>query len=243
MRQMAKLPIDVYTQELCAAIDANDFPLATYDFGPEPDEEFDSERVVIHQNVIDVEGTIRRQLFSVGLSGVKDGLANVLFWGYSTLPGRRSNRVPRFRKKVTPSQLAIFSHVVRNMQGTGLVNIESIELPHLVLMPFVSRIRMLLDPDNYPVLDNYMADFANLEFFPPLKGLRIYTSNIPITAQNEQRYENWASWCRETAKAVNAYPDSPLRDLRATDVERGIAQLVKLGRRFRTLQILQGPQS
>ena len=99
MRQMAKLPIDVYTQELCAAIDANDFPMVTYDFGPEPDEEFDSESVVIHQNVIEVEGTIRRQLFSVGLNGVKDGLANVLFWGYSTLPGRRSNRVPRFRRK------------------------------------------------------------------------------------------------------------------------------------------------
>ena len=28
MRQMTKLPIDVYTQELCAAIDANDFPMA-----------------------------------------------------------------------------------------------------------------------------------------------------------------------------------------------------------------------
>ena len=243
MRRMAKLPMGVFTQELCASIDAYDFPTVTYDFGPEPYEESDPDRVVTHQDILEVEREIRKQLFSVSLDGVKDGLSNIIYWGYSTLPGRRNNRVQRFRRKVTESQLAIFSHVVRNMQGTGLVNIETIELPHLVLMPFVSRIRMILDPDNYPVLDNQIADFANLENFPPLNGLRIYTYNIPVTFHNEQKYEEWASWCRDTAMAVNAYADSPRQDLRAADIERGIVQIAKSGRRFRVLQILQGPQN
>ena len=242
MRRMAKLPMSEFTQEICAAIDAYDFPTVTYDFGPEPYEGSDSDREVAHPNMIEVEAAIRKQLFSVGLDGVKDGLSNILYWGYATLPGRRSNRVPRFRRKVTEIQLAIFSHVARNMQGTGLVNIESIDLPHLVLMPFVSKIRMFLDPQNYPALDHQIAEFANLENFPPLNGLRIYTSNIPVTFQNEQKYEEWASWCRESAGAVNTYPDSPLHDLRAADIERGLVQLANSGRKLRVLQLMQGPQ-
>ena len=240
---MAKLSMGDYVQHLCEAIDAYDFPAVTYDFGPEPYHRSVPKREITHENMIEVEREIRKQLFSVGLEGVKDGLSNVLYWGYSTLPGRRNNRVERFRRKVTESQLAIFSHVVRNMQGTGLVNIETIELPHLVLMPFVSRIRMILDPDNYPVLDGQTAGFANLESFPPLKHLKLYTANIPITVQNEQAYEEWAGWCRETARTVNAFPESPRKDLRAADVERGIAQIAKSGRRFRALQILLGPQN
>ena len=240
---MAKLSMGDYVQHLCEAIDAYDFPAVTYDFGPEPYHRSVPKREITHENMIEVEREIRKQLFSVGLEGVKDGLSNVLYWGYATYPGRRNNRVQRFRRKVTESQLAIFSHVARNMQGTGLINIETIELPHLVLMPFVSKIRMFLDPDNYPALDNQIADFANLENFPPLNGLRIYTYNIPVTFHNEQKYEEWASWCRDTAMAVNAYSDSPRQDLRAADIERGIVQIAKSGRRFRVLQILQGPQN
>ena len=240
---MAKLPIDEYAQDICAAIDSYDFPAVTYDFGPAPFSGSDPERIGTHGSMIGVEKTIKKQMFKPGLGGVKDGLSNILYWGYADLPGRQNNRVPRFRRKVTSTQLAIFSHVARNMQGTGLVNISTIELPHLDLMPFVSRIRMFLDPDNYPVLDSQIVRFANSDIFPPLKHLNMYTSNIPVTVHNEQVYEEWALWCRETARTVNSYPHSPRKDLRAVDIQRGITQLVRSGGNVRPWRLLQGPQT
>ena len=242
---MARLPIDKYAQELCAAVEAYNFPPETYDFQHEPLRCYDCDRVVKHEDMLEVERFIREQLLSTHLERVKDGLSNVLFWGYAREPGRRLDRVRRFRCKVTCDKLKTFTDVVDSLRGPGLRDIGRIRLPEFSMMPFVSKIRMFLCPGDYPVLDNILArKFGRSDCFLPLRSLVILKSDtsIRITESNEQVYEKWACWCRETAQLVNAETSSPCKNLRAVDVERAIFQLAQADK-DRAWLLLQGPQT
>ncbi len=92
-------------------------------------------------------------------------------------------------------------------------------------MSFVSKIRMFLNTDDFPTLDERIADAAKIYRFGPLRCLNIQSGATP---KNERAYEKWAAWCRGIAYLVNANPRSPHhndRDYRAVDVERAIFQL------------------
>ena len=79
------------------AIGAYNYPPVTYDFA--------TERESIHLGMASVESLIQEQLLSADSNAVRDGLSNVLYWGYATQEGRQSDRVARFRAKVTKANL------------------------------------------------------------------------------------------------------------------------------------------
>ena len=217
--------IGEYSEVLCAAVDSYNFPPVTYNF--------EVSREVTHKNMREVEHEIQSQLLSADIRTIKDGLSNVLYWGYSRASGRQTGCVEIFREGVTSDQLNRFNGVVRNLSNSdsglatirGRVNNKIDNMPQFTMMPFVSKIRMFLDPDNYPVLDNKIAKFAKSNEIPLLNGLKIY-STIPITDSNERIYVCWAKWCQYIANQANEEPTSFCKDLRAVDVERGIFNLI-----------------
>ncbi len=78
------------------AIITYDFPCAYYDFLndlPAP-----------QHNMISVENLIRTDLISGDTLLVKNGLSNVLYWGYAQT-GYRNTRIKRFRTEVTGGKL------------------------------------------------------------------------------------------------------------------------------------------
>ena len=255
--------INDYAWKLCKSIKAYEFPPVTYDFKKEDYERvnyhrgnnrrrfkyvFKSGREIRHSDMSKVESQIKHQLFSQYWLEVKYGLSNVLYWGYSgKQKGIRPYRVGEFWERVTKGQILEFMGVAKGSKDTDLVLIKNIGMPEFSRMPFVSKVRMFLDPCSYPVLDSQIAKFSNSEHFPPLQNLTIYRKNqtgerIDITQDNEEVYVKWASWCRGVAKVANAaYPRSPRNDLRAVDVERAIFQLSQSDE-FEAWRLLQGPK-
>ena len=233
----------INAEALCEAIEGYDYPAVTYDFEPREDFDDDPYRRIDHckckltksypeykthrECMREVEKKIHAQLLSQNTDVVKDGLSNILYWGMYRM-GFKNVRVADLRSKVTDHQLNRFKGVVRRLRGPahpglvairGRVNNKTDNMPQFTRMPFVSKIRMFLDPVNYPVLDTKISTLANLQHTPtlPLQGLK----GLAITAKNEKVYENWASWCREIAHEINSDCNFPYKDLRAVDVERG----------------------
>ena len=261
--------IETYAEVLCAAVEAYDYPAVIYDFDSKKEINY-CKSDPIHksekhrEHMSKVERKVHSQLCHEEIKVVKDGLSNVLYWGYATQKGRQSVYAPKsgrkgagrvgiFRRDVRYQHLSRFKNMAHQMNGTGLVSIrgrannKEDNIPELTQMPFVSKIRMFLDPCNYPVLDSQIAKFANSECFPTLQNLTIYRKNqtgerIDVTQHNEEVYENWASWCRETASRVNSHPNSPCKDIRAVDVERAIYQLAKSDM-AEAWRLLQGPKT
>lgn len=241
--------MEEYAQVLCAAVEAYNYPAVTYNFERGVNTCTDKERKMCHPSMCEVEGIIKSQLLSKDIEKVKDGLSNVLYWGMYRM-GVRDTRVCKFRKGVTTHQLNRFKDVVDSLTGTGLaairgrVNNAEDNLPQFTQMPFVSKIRMFLDPENYPVLDKKIATFAKSPCFPPLQNLSWGESEttIRISGPNERVYGKWAKWCRDVAGQVNSYSDSHFKDLRAVDVERAIFQLSQSDE-SEAWWLLQGPKT
>ena len=95
-RSCRDLPLQQYAALLCEAIRAYDFPAVAYDFteGKELD----------HDSMLPVEQYIGTLLRSKDLSAVKDGLSNVLYWGYAQRPGWRDFKVRDFRNTIPDPQ-------------------------------------------------------------------------------------------------------------------------------------------
>ena len=207
---------DSLRDTLAAAIRAYDFPCGTYDFA--------AEREVVHPSMRGVEQAIRSGLTADDMEAVRDGLSNVLYWGYARIDyGDR--RVRRFREGVTEGQLHDARSLFRTLRGPGLRQIKRLGLPELSGMSFVSKVRMFLDPSNYVTLDMKLAKnlsggvspglFDDLSFRPGKD------TTIRITAHNEAVYERWCRLCRHLA--ATCFPGAGVR---AADIERGIFHLV-----------------
>ena len=243
MRQTERMAIGEYARKLCKAKKSYDFPAVTYDFN--------AGEKCRHSDMRGVEEYIRDLLISGDQSAVNEGLSNVLYWGWAR-DDRRDYRVKRFRAKVCPHHLDEFAEIAANLDDPGLVNLNNIGMPEFSGVSFVSKIRMFLDPNNYPVLDMILAEaFSQHDTFPPLKHLRFRKKidfgkradvQIRITKSNDQVYGEWASWCSKTAGLVNAEPTAPCKNLRAVDVERAIFHLVGRGRKSEAWRLLSGPQ-
>jgi len=91
------------------------------------------------------------------------------------------------------------------------------------MMPFVSKIRMFLDPCRYVILDNKLLKIrtsaTSTLFHDIKKGAKERT--IRITQHNEACYDRWWGFCRRIASDNFAS-----EDYRAVEVERGVWQLV-----------------
>lgn len=77
--------------KLSGAIENYSFPSVYYDFIHNAPCRMD--------NMADLETLIRQELISNDWQRVKDGLSNVLYWGYAQM-GIRDTRVNRFRSKI-----------------------------------------------------------------------------------------------------------------------------------------------
>ena len=259
-----------YAKVLCDAVKAYCYPAVTYDFklGKENNhcEPDTTHQVKSHRQCMrEVEENIRSQLLSKNPEEVKNGLSNVLYWGYASqrkegdgpcdgyipMTGRQKDRIPKFCRHVNENKRKLdrFSHLARNSRGYDLTlsDIKDIEMAEFKTgMAFISKIRMFLDPNNYPVLDREISKLADVEN-SPIQDLKIHPTYIPIhkpdpkKRDNHQIYEEWAKWCRNIAKQVNSYPYSPLKDLRAVDVERAIYKLSQSNKQ-EAWKLLQGPK-
>lgn len=223
-----------YSSALLTAIEQYRFPTATYDFR--------KGRELCHSDMAAVEMYIGKQLRERETEAVKEGLANVLYWGYANSPGLRNHRVERFRSNATEKGISDFIAVTGPKNTPGLLDIKKIGLPEFSGLSFVSKIMMFLDPGRCPVLDLKIAKaFSQSDKFPPLKNLVFHDNTIPITVHNESVYEKWASWCRDTAASVNAESDSSGNSVRAVDVERAVFALADACDRTEAWRLLRGP--
>ena len=229
---MQQLKLDEYARRLCAAKKAYDYPAVTcFDFDAflqlkgrnilKKKGLYEKE----HQNnMLEVEELIRGQLLSQDIEVVKDGLSNVLYWGYARRKGRQFDRVKIFRKGVTRDHLEKFAASLKEPYGIRLDDIQRINMPQFgKMIPFASKILMFLHPEKCPVLDNQIADFGKKFKVPGLNDLKTDTdTSIRSTSNTRVRYMQWARWCGHVAERVNSLPTSPCKDLRAVDVERAI---------------------
>lgn len=219
---MQKLKLDEYSQRLCAAKKAYNYPKVTcYDFSSFLEKKELCLYETKHQSMLEVEELIREQLLSRDIEVVKNGLSNVLYWGYAKQSGRQYDRVDIFRREVTCEQLNAFIDLLTESTYISLNDIRTIKIPQFSQMPFVSKLAMFLLPMSNPVLDNNIARFAHKQNIPPLKCLTIRTT-INLSKSNMKIYDKWALWCKNMAKLTNENPSSPCKGLRAVDVERAI---------------------
>lgn len=237
---MPKLSLPVYVDLLCEAFSLFSFPTVTF--------EYDSKAERRHEDMRGVENCIGSSLRSDDPARVRDGLSNVLFWGYAR-QGRRDFKVRTFRSRMESDDgrqaLAGFLEFVRSRPESRaakrLLALRKLKLPEFGQVSFATKILMFLDPENCPVLDLKIGRTGKRCEFPPLRGLRIATS-IPITRANATCYEQWACWCRDIAATVNKASGTRRQDLRAVDVERALFALADSKRVDDACRLLKGPQ-
>lgn len=203
------------------------------------------------EDMLGVEERIGALLRCPDPDGIRDGLSNVLYWGYARQPRRRDAKVRDFRME-TPAgdpRLDRFAELVRSMGeprpeagGSELQDIKKLGLRQFGQLSFVTKVLMFLDP-RFPVLDLKVAKaFAN-GGFAPLSDLRFDKGGIRITRSNMTAYECWARWCREIARLTNEEPPSPRRGLRAADVERALFMIAdRPDHGDRARRLLDGPE-
>ena len=209
---------------LCTAIEGFGFPADYFDFANNMPERLASTK--------DVEIRVRRALISGEPDCVKDGLSNVLYWGYAQM-GIRDTRVRRFREKVALTQLNLASALFRGSHVPSVVEIKKLGLPEFSGLSFVSKVRMFLDPGTSATLDWQILKIHQHCSTTLLARLYIGKSTqIPITRNNSEVYEDW---CRKMLDISKTYFNGRFR---AVDVERGFFELIQRGRVSIAAQIL-----
>ncbi|HYF92461.1 MAG TPA: hypothetical protein VD969_09435 [Symbiobacteriaceae bacterium] len=202
---------------------AYDYPAVTYDFGQ------DCERR--HRSMSSVEAEIRGALLSPNIDEVRNGLSNVLYWGFYRSPGRRAHYLRQFQEEIKEHQLQAAGRLFHRLTGPGLRPIKDLGLPVFSQVSFLSKVRMFLDPTNYAVLDSKIAGVLTDPRIP--LGLKVYPTAIPDTADNERAYARWCRLCRLLAQSALPAP------ARAVDVERAIFHLAEHGKHDLCVALLQ----
>jgi hypothetical protein len=190
------------------------FPTVFFDF--ERDEE------IYCTGMAAVENKIYKQITSKETKTVKDGLSNILYWGYARV-GYRETRINKFRKNITKYKLKHFIHLLESEPKLSLISINKIKMPEYSGMSFVSKIRMFLDPATSATLDKQIVRIKFLSKNTVLNQLSHTKkeSQIRISKPNSQAYE---AWCNELTSISNTYYE---KRFRAVDVERGLFNLVQ----------------
>ncbi|MCL0074250.1 hypothetical protein M1O50_05215 [Dehalococcoidia bacterium] len=181
-----------------------------------------------------VETFIAHQITSKRAITVKDGLSNILYWGYART-GYRNTRLKTFRAQVKTSQLNDFINLVGNNNSPNVVDIKNLKLPQYSGLSFVSKIRMFLDPINSAVLDKQIMKIKFSCICTILSKLSHTEkeSQIRISGPNSVTYE---SWCNRLKDISNLYYKGAYR---AADIERGFFNLVQCNRVVDAAKILK----
>lgn len=124
-------------KDLNNAVSAYNFPTAHFDFA--------TQTPVVGLSMCQLETRIRQQLLSPSSRDVKDGLSNILYWGFAQMKGLAPIRVERFRTAVTSQQLEKTSELFTNHARPTLYEIAKLGLPQFSKVSFVSKVRMYLD--------------------------------------------------------------------------------------------------
>ena len=237
--ETVRLPRREYAARLREAVGRYDFPKVFYDRREARERRCDDMR--------GVEERIGALLRSGDPGGVRDGLSNVLYWGYARQPGRRDFKVRAFRDAtpVGDPRLRRFAELVDAVRerdasaASALLDVRRSGLHLFGQMSFATKILMFLDP-RFPVLDLKLARAFARGGFAPLTGLRFGPGGIRVTADNAGVYARWTCWCREIARLANAEAeDEP--GLRPVDVERALFTLADEPG-DRPLPLLAGPE-
>lgn len=183
-----------------------DYPCVVWDPAANGEVQFASMR--------QVEKIIRDQLRSGQPASVRDGLANVVFWGFRS-QGICRARLRDFLCRVSEGALANAARVLPQVQGPALRQLKDLGLPQFSCVPFLSKLRMFLDPTEWVVLDNRLARIGSLSTHSILRGISRYGTTIPCTRANEVVYAAWCSLCRMWGDRIGAP---------AVDVERAVFQ-------------------
>lgn len=198
--------------DLDEAIAAYNFPAVYFDF--------DRRCEVKASNMRDIEAAIGDMLLSVAVDHIRDGLANVIYWGYAQI-GYRNVRVSRFRNKVTDDQLGRFRSLIESGHP-GLVAIRALRLPEFSGVSFVSKILAFIDPSQYCILDKQLlklrADSGHRALYRVSDG-----TQIRITTDNEKAYDGWRAECA----AISQHYFGGRH--RVVDIERGFFHMVQTG--------------
>jgi len=200
--------------ELDAAIASYAFPAVYFDFG--------AHVPIAAASMRDVETSIRRMLVSDNVQQIRDGLANVIYWGYAQI-AYRDVRVGRFRERVTQDHLSAFRTLVAAGVTPTLAQIAAIGMPEYSGISFISKILTFLNPIQFCVLDKQLAKLAPGPGNRALHRLSMGTQ-IQITSNNEGVYNAWRAECAEIA---TRYFDGRHR---VVDIERGFFQFVQSGK-------------
>jgi hypothetical protein len=199
---------------LSEAIEGYTFPCAYYDFI--------NGRPSLHQNMFLVEKLIRDDLVSGEIELVKNGLSNVLYWGFAQV-GYRDKRVSIFRDQVSKGQLYDASKLFPNINGDGLQEIKKLRLPQFSGMSFISKVRMFLDPTRYVILDKKILEMYKTPSVTLLKAISFGPKETQIRI-SDNNCRVYLSWCAKCVTISNIYYEGKYR---AVDVERGFFTLVQ----------------
>ena len=201
---------------LSEAIREYTFPCVYYDFlndcpSPQP-------------NMRLVEGLIRDDLISGDLDLVKNGLSNVLYWGFAQV-GYRDQRVTLFRRQITRGQLHDATQFFCDIHGDGLREIKRIGLSQFSGMSFISKVRMFLDPNNYVILDQQILKMNTAPVTTLLKDIAFGNRETQIRI-SENNCRVYLSWCKKCVDISTSYYEGKYR---AVDIERGFFTLIQKG--------------
>jgi len=218
---LSKAEIDILNN----AINGYSFPCVCYDFN--------DDRPLNFQNMKMVEEFVRKDLKSGDYNSVKNGLSNVLYWGFAQI-GYRDTRVEIFRKKVTEGHLHDAAILFERIEGVALKEIWKIRLPQFSSMSFISKIRMFLDPANYVILDQQILKINKAPFLTVLKNVKFgdKETQIRISNNNIAVYQKWCRKCKDIS--VSLFKDK----YRAVDIERAFFTLIQRNQAHSAAEIL-----
>ena len=172
-----------------------------------------------------VEFRVRADLIASDSKRIRNGLSNVLFWGWAQKPGRQKAWVERFRNKVdvTDSRLRDAAALFRNSHRPSLTEIKKLKLPEFSGVSFVSKIRMFLNPVESATLDLQIMKMHTICSNTVLQHVSARSSTIPITAENSHGYELWNTKLKYISSQYFG------GRYRVADVERGFFYLIQNG--------------
>lgn len=198
-------------KELIEAVNQYDYPATLFDFN--------KNKEIIFGNYRDLESHMAEQLRSNNLECLKDGLSNVLYWGFYRF-GYGNKRVSEFRSLITDEKLIKFKELVQTKKYSCMT-IKDIEMPQFSQLAFTSKLLMFIDPINNVTLDSkimLLKDSNNLK--NPITNIKVYPTSIPITKNNQDNYMLWCKLCRMIASEY-------FQDKLSVDIERGFFKLVE----------------
>ena len=217
---------DTQIESLNDAINRYCYPRVTYDF----------ERKIqrCHADMRSLEDMVRCQLISRDVGLVKDGLSNVLYWGYASQgSGRQKKGVTGFRNEVTPDllkKLALWPFALQQgiMQHDDLIKQFCNCVPQF-RFSFATKVLMFLDPERFVVLDSQIGKINHAQKQTIFTRLRTDGNGMVRSDTRESLEINIAvykDWCELCQRIAGQHGDDFDIDVRAVDIERGIYAMI-----------------